>query len=328
MDYINYVKQSPITGFAGFGGGVTGLGFLSSAAGPPDVFYGDRGVFCSGSQWAPGWGNSQVIDYINITSTGNATSFGEPTSAGSQWAGTSNTSRGIFTRSNYIDYITIANPGNASDFGDLTNSIDTPTAFAGDTNADRGIICQNNTATNESIQTVTISTTGNSSNFGNMSRSNGSMGGTSNGLRGLMAQTNSPYRNSNEILYLTIATGGSTSNFGQLSTAPRWAVGACSSGYDVNRAVFAGGRNPSYNNVMDYVSFATEGNATDFGDMTSNKAYGRGTNNATRGIFGCYASSSVAVNAIDYITVANTGNASDFGDLTAVRATASASSGD
>ena len=25
MDYINYVKQSPISGFAGFGGGATGL---------------------------------------------------------------------------------------------------------------------------------------------------------------------------------------------------------------------------------------------------------------------------------------------------------------
>ena len=327
MDYINYVKQSPFAGFAGYGGGATSLAFKGSAE-PPDVFYGDRGVFGSGSQWAPGWGNGQVIDYVNINSTGNATNFGEPTTAGSQWAGTSNTSRGIMTRNNYIDYITIANTGNASDFGDLTNGIDTPTAFAGDANSDRGIICQNNTTTNESIQTITISTTGNSSNFGTMSTSKASAGGASNGNRGLIAQTNSNWNNGNDIIYLTIATGGSTSNFGQLSVYQRWAIGACSSGYDVNRAVFAGGRNPSYNNTMDYVSFGSLGNATDFGDMTQNKAYGRGTNNATRGIFGCYALDGSATDRIDYITVANTGNASDFGDLSQARATASALSGD
>ena len=33
---------------------------------PPIITYGDRGLFYAGSQWAPGWGNSQVIDYINL----------------------------------------------------------------------------------------------------------------------------------------------------------------------------------------------------------------------------------------------------------------------
>jgi len=303
---------------------------------PPIIIitYGDRGVFCSGSQWAPGWGTSQVIDYINMASTGNATNFGEPNTAGSQWAGTSNTSRGIFTRSNYIEYITIANTGNAQDFGDLTNSIDTPTAFAGDSNSDRGIICQNNTTTNESIQTRTISTTGNSSNFGTMMTGKSSAGGASNGVRGLIAVANTfPATATTDIIYMTIATGGNTSNFGALTFA-RYAIGGASSSPAVGRAIFAGGRDNvssaanSYQNIMDYVAFASTGNATDFGNLGSDVAYGRGTNNSSKSVFGCFASDGTARDIIEYINPANTGNSTDFGDLTQARAVASACSGD
>ena len=301
---------------------------------PPIITYGDRGLFYAGSQWAPGWGNSQVIDYINLSSTGNATNFGEPTQAGSQCAGTSNTSRGIFTRSNYIDYVTIANTGNAQDFGDLTNGIDTPTAFAGDTNSDRGIICQNNTTSNQSIQTVTISTTGNSSNFGTMTTSKASAGGASNGFRGIIARaTTFPALSSNDMIYMTIATGGSTSNFGELTFA-RYALGGASSSPAVDRAIFAGGRDNvssaanSYTNIMDYVTFETIGNATDFGNLGSDVAYGRGTNNASKSVFGCFASDGAARDIIEYINPANTGNSTDFGDLTQARAVAAACSGD
>ena len=58
---------------------------------------------------------------------------------------------------------------------------------------------------------------------------------------------------------------------------------------------------------------ASEGNATDFGDIQdNNEGFGAGGSSATRGlIVGC---DSTNINRIDYITIATTGNATDFGD--------------
>ena len=66
---------------------------------------------------------------------------------------------------------------------------------------------------------------------------------------------------------------------------------------------------------MDYITMATEGNATDFGDITNQPSgYGAGGSNATRGVIsGCAPSDRTR---IDYITFSTTGNATDFGDTT------------
>ena len=89
------------------------------------------------------------------------------------------------------------------------------------------------------------------------------------------------------------------------------------------RGIFAGGRKYdgswSYSNIIDYVTIGSAGNATDFGDITNNRAYGAGAADGTRGLFlGGYTASGNS-NTIDYITIASTGNATDFGDLTAAR---------
>ena len=70
---------------------------------------------------------SNVIDYIAIDTTGNATDFGNLTVARFGIGATSDGSRGVFgggqladsSKTDVIDYITIANTGNATDFGDL-----------------------------------------------------------------------------------------------------------------------------------------------------------------------------------------------------------------
>jgi hypothetical protein len=79
-------------------------------------------------------------------------------------------------------------------------------------------------------------------------------------------------------------------------------------------------------NTIDYITIASTGNATDFGDMT-NTYYGKGgTSNSTRGIFCGGNSPGSSENTIDYITIASAGNAADFGDLTAGRYLGSAAS--
>ena len=66
---------------------------------------------------------------------------------------------------------------------------------------------------------------------------------------------------------------------------------------------------------MDFITMASEGNATDFGDITRQAAgYGAGGSTQTRGVItGCSPDSK---NSIDFITFSTTGNATDFGDTT------------
>jgi hypothetical protein len=71
-------------------------------------------------------GGGVTIDYVTISTTGNAINFGNLTfSPVSNLASCSSSTRGVFgggnsPNGNVIDYITIASVGNAIDFGDLT----------------------------------------------------------------------------------------------------------------------------------------------------------------------------------------------------------------
>ena len=84
--------------------------------------------------------------------------------------------------------------------------------------------------------------------------------------------------------------------------------------YVGSRGVFAGAR--AYTNEIEYVTIASDGNGTDFGDLSANAAIHGGGSNVTRGIFGLDRTSGGASNTIEYITVGSTGNSTDFGDAT------------
>ena len=70
-------------------------------------------------------------------------------------------------------------------------------------------------------------------------------------------------------------------------------------------------------NVMDYVTIASTGNATDFGDLDQGRAYGGQASNQTRGLYmgGEIATPANNTTNIQYITIASTGNSASFGDL-------------
>ena len=79
-----------------------------------------RGVFAGGSAY-------NVIDYVTISTTGNATDFGDLLSTYDQTSGCNSDVRGLIlagsrtgANSNSIEYITIATTGNSTDFGDRT----------------------------------------------------------------------------------------------------------------------------------------------------------------------------------------------------------------
>ena len=66
---------------------------------------------------------------------------------------------------------------------------------------------------------------------------------------------------------------------------------------------------------------ASEGNATDFGNLLGNELNGAPVQNRTRGVMmGTEQPGSSQLNVIQYITIQSAGNATDFGDLLAARA--------
>ena len=90
-----------------------------------------------------------------------------------------------------------------------------------------------------------------------------------------------------------------------------------SGGGSSTRALYAGGSTPSNNDTIDYVTIASTGNATDFGNLASNVFKLGGVSNATRMVMAGGEGPSADINTIQYVTISSTSNTSDFGDLSA-----------
>ena len=105
-----------------------------------------------------------------------------------------------------------------------------------------------------------------------------------------------------------IATLGNGASFGDLTAARRGCGGACNS----TRGIWMGGDNPADTNTIDYVEFASLGDAMDFGDLYQSKGRSQGhVSSPTRGI-----AVGGGPNVIQYIQLMSKGNSIDFGDLT------------
>ena len=295
----------------------------------PILFNGGRGIWVGGS--GPNESVINNIDYITISTTGNATDFGDRTVAYYLAGSCSNGSRGLtgggWGPTNIIDYVTFATPGNAIDFGDLTT---TRGFFASLSNGLRGVWGGGVTYGNV-IDYVTIATPGNATDFGDLTIARRCSSGISNATRGLFAGSGNSSSNNNVIDYITIASAGNAIDFGNLSVGRGGNASSAGTENDT-RGIIAGGVmwDNTAMNTIDYVTIATTGNATDFGDLTRT-AYGvQGCSSGTRGVFGGgnLINSGQTTNILDYITIATTGNAIDFGDLTSVKHFTASTSGD
>ena len=78
-----------------------------------------------------------------------------------------------------------------------------------------------------------------------------------------------------------------------------------------------GGMRPANNVTIDYITIATTGDATDFGDLTQARAYNGAVSNSIRAVSAGGNANPVSLNTntIDYVDITTTGNANDFGDL-------------
>ena len=274
--------------------------------------------------WGGGYspGNVDTMDYVTISTLGDAQDFGDLGVASYSFSACSSATRGLF--SGYapaganIYYITFASKGDATDSNaDLTSGRAYTNALS---NSTRGIIFGGGGL--NTIEYVTIASLSDAQDFGDMTTSGGTVKGCASPVRGvMMGGPSSP--GTNTIEYITISTLGNAQDFGDLSSNK--SQGGCIS--NATRGVYMGGITapaPAVGtNVMEFVTIASTGNTQDFGDLSRlDSRDGGAACSATRGVFGGgdpNATPYPKTNSIDYITIATTGNSSDFGDLTDAR---------
>ena len=260
---------------------------------------------------------SDVIDFITMSSAGNATDFGNLTGNKNTMPGVcSNFTRGLIGDATNIDYITYASTGNAADFGDMSVARG---YSAGMNSSTRGVFAGGGSPTLQNvIDYVTIATVGDATDFGNLTVARENCAGASSPTRGVICggknSGSSPYV-TNTIDYLTIATTGNAVDFGD-NTAAAVQMGGCSSS---TRGTFmAGQTTPTYLNTINYVEIASTGDAVDFGDLSAAKTSGAAASNSVKGIFAGGETPSV-LNVIEEFTIAVGGVVTDFGDLATAR---------
>lgn len=305
------------------------LASAGGGGGSGPAWYGDRAVLGGGYSSNT---DTNAIEYFDISNLGNGADFGDISAANRGIGGLSNGSKAVFggggsgTFINTMDQITTSTLGNSTDFGDLTVG---RYGTMGTGDGTYGLFIGGITSGWSYVNTVdyiTVASPGNATDFGDCIKNAHSRAVGSNGTRAVAMcgeHGSSPYH-TDDIDYFTIASPGNATDFGNMTDARAAVIGNLDDG---TYACCAGGYNYSTSamvNTIDYITVATTGNATDFGDLLAVDNVGRGVNNGSRGcVCGDYNQS----NTIQYITISSPGNAQDFGDLNAGRYECGAASG-
>ena len=276
---------------------------------------GARGLFAGGSS------NTNTIDYVNISSTGNAANFGDLTVPrhGLNSGSCSSSTRGLIvagingpTVTDTIDFVTIASTGNATDFGNIDTARRQTTSVSNQT---RGVFGGGTPTSKNQLEYATIASTGNSVDFGNLTINRDGAAGLSSPTRGFFAcginDTPTP-TNEKSIDFITIATLGDAQDFGDMTVARHDVAGTS----NPTRGICAGGLDPYGIDVIDYIDFSSTGNGVDFGNLSSTRRSCNGSASPTRAVFG---GGDPSTNIIEYVIIPIQSNAVDFGDLTESR---------
>ena len=279
-----------------------------------------RGVIASG-YIAPA--RQDTIDFIEISSEGNALDFGDLDNAKTQPGPGATNSRGLFaggmtpSATNQIEYITIPSTGNGIDFGDLTRSTNAP---GGASSSTRMLAAGSNTPSGASnvIDYFEMHTLGNAIDFGDLTRSK-YPAGVQSPTRAVFGGGYTPHGENNSLEFSIFASLGNTTSFGDLTQVR----GNPSSGGNSTRGLYAGGWGGPASMItsIDFITIASEGNAKRFGDLTEKMSEQMGgCANSVRCTFaGGNDPGQNPLNTISFVTIASTGNAQDFGDLTLAR---------
>ena len=293
------------------------------ATSPEQQTGGARGLFLGGSNEPDPSAVYDIIDYVNIATTGNAIDFGNLASTTQEGGGFGSPTRGFHFGGdpalNTIEYVTFSSTGNATDFGDTTG--DQSKHGIGGADRTRGIMYlgMGSPARVNTINYITTASTGDALDFGDATDDNYDGAGMCSPTR-MVAQLGSNGSYVNTIDYITISTTGNAADFGDQSGNYIARCGYSNAVRGVLHGAYQYPTSPNHTNSIDYLTIATLGNTLDFGD-SSGRDQGGGCSSSTRGVAGGgydNGTSTIAV-TIDYVQIMTTGNSIDFGDLTQKR---------
>jgi hypothetical protein len=199
-----------------------------------------RGVWMGGYVGTPASPayDTNVIDYVEMSTLGNAVDLADLNVLSYSPAGGSNGVRGIKAAGQLtggsvrseIESFTIASKGtNASNFGDLTERRFGP---SGSSNRTRMVVAggRNSTVATKSIEFITMASEGNGVDFGNMSVGKERTNSVADQTRCVFGNGDEhPGPAATNIMeFIQIASGGNTEDFGDLINAAQYAMGSCS----------------------------------------------------------------------------------------------------
>ena len=304
---VSVSESAPNGGRACIGGGMTPstsneIQYVTIATQGNAIEFGDltrsSGLLAGCSSAIRGlWGGdhpsaANTIDYVTIATTGNAVDFGDLTRTVYNADACGSRTRGVFmgghnpTAQDTIDYVTYTSTGDATDFGNLSEAIWATACCSSPT---RGFSClgNNNPSPNNinTIQYITIAATGNAQDFGDSAaNTGGNIYATSNNIRGIVGGGHPGTACVNIIEFFTMATLGNTQDFGDTSTEVYVAEASSSP----IRGIIVGGQTTSpthaKTNRIEYITFTTTGDTTDFGDLTTAKHTPQTVSNSNGGL--------------------------------------------
>ena len=297
---------------------------------------GDRGLIAGGLNEGSNFINT--IEYITISTPGNAIDFGDLTIQRTNGGTVSNGTRAVFgggvysgqNHTNTMDYVTVASPGNAIDFGDMTNHGYSYIASEGD--GTYGIFGGGFRYSGQSyymdIEYITVDTPSNSTSFGTLSGNQYNRALGTNGTIGVFATGTDENGNvtSNSMMTITMATpGNAVSSTGTL--LDNWRNVGNLPGDNTYLLVGAGRRDNGEEangwtySVERFVT-ATQGGAQDFGDLALAGSRSASSSNGTYAYFAGRESatsgsgqSNGRYETIEQMSITTGGNATNFGTL-------------
>ena len=261
------------------------------------------------------------IDTISIKTTGNATDFGDLSQSpgGSVWSVHGSDTRcifgGAYPVATIIQYIVPTSQGNSADFGDLSVARG---YIGGGSNKTRSVNYGGQTpGKGNVIDFMQIQTLGNATDFGDATQQGRQPAGNCNKRRAFLVGGDdgpSPATGTNRIEFVEISTTGNGIDFGDLHAT----VVSCPQGVGTSTRALQGGGGPSGGLLTRINSFQydSQGDATDFGDLTVARRLTGAVSDGQRGVWMGGAGSPADVNTIDFVEIASAGNATDFGDCT------------
>mgnify|MGYP003118681827 FL=1 len=222
------------------------------------------------------------LQYIILSSGGGANEFGDLTEGALTAMGmTSNNTRGLLygggnpNRVSTLTQINLQSLGRNSSFGSTFNSATirnaagasdgTRAVFAGGDNADSNVF---------TIAFVLIASGGSPDKFGDLNDDLSGHDAVDSAVRGCFGGGKAPGV-VNTIDFITIATEGNATDFGDLTDERRNVTGNSNGVRGTFSAGTTAGSGTGNNvNIIDFITIASTGNASDFGDLTNPKRSG------------------------------------------------------